>query len=124
MGWFSWITGGTETANKVVDGVVDGFDMVFFTPEEKSIASQKILDWKLAYAKASSGQNIARRVIAIGVSGLWALLIVIAVIAKAFEQDAFCDFIFNMMKENVNTPFSIVLGFYFLAHVARGFSKN
>lgn len=124
MGWFGWITGGTETANKVVDGVVDGVDAMFFTNEEKSVANQKILDWKLKYAQASSGQNIARRVIAIGVFGLWALLIAIAVVAKALDAKEFCTFIFEMMEANVNTPFSIVLGFYFLAHVARGFSKN
>jgi hypothetical protein len=124
MAWYSWITGGSETAGKVVDGVISGVDAMFYTDEEKSIANQKILDWKLKYAQASSGQNIARRLIAVMVSSLWAIMLIVEVVAKALGFDAFSEFVFNVLKENLNTPFSVIIGFYFLAHITRGLGKG
>lgn len=119
MSFFSFLTGGSKTAEKVIDGVSSGIDMVFFTDEEKSIASKKVLDWKLEYAKATAGQSIARRVIAFIVSGLWAFLIIISVVAGLIsgKDSESVKFLFEIMKDIVNPPFMIILGFYFLAHV-------
>ena len=47
MGWFSFLTGKSETAEKVVDGAISGIDAMFFTEEEKANANLKILEWKL-----------------------------------------------------------------------------
>lgn len=119
MGFFSFLTGGSKTAEKVIDGVSSGIDMAFFTDEEKSIASRAVLDWKLEYAKATAGQSISRRVIAFIVSGLWAFLIIISVVAGLIngKDSESVKFLFEIMKDIVNPPFMIILGFYFLAHV-------
>ena len=37
---WSWLFGNSESSNKVVDGVVSGIDSMFFTDQEKSVASQ------------------------------------------------------------------------------------
>lgn len=120
MGWLDWITGGGKAAEKVIDGVYDGLDAAIYTDEEKSRASQKVLDWKLEWLKATSPSRVARRIIALIVTGTWALLIAAAVTAKACGADAFSDFIFKTMQENVNTPFAVILGFYFAAHLPIG----
>ena len=80
MSFFSFLTGGSKTAEKVVDGVSSGIDAMFFTDEEKSRASQQILDWKLEYAKSTAGQSIARRVIAFAVTGMWCFVILLTVV--------------------------------------------
>ena len=125
MAWYSWLTGGSDTAEKVVDGAVSGLDMLFYTDEEKSIASMKILDWKLAYANATKGQSISRRIIATIVSLLWALLIIAAAIAGYFAtgEGSYSNYLLGLLKE-VSNPFMIIIGFYFLAHVVGNMGKK
>ena len=119
MSILGWMTGGSKTAEKVVDGVSSGLDMMFYTDEEKSIASQKVLDWKLDYAKASANQSISRRVITCVISALWALIIVVAVVygLLAGKDAEGTKYLLQILKDVVNPPFMIVVGFYFLAHV-------
>lgn len=123
MGWFSWLTGGGETVEKVVDGVSSGLDMMFYTDEEKSIAAQKVLDFKIEYAKHTQNQSIARRVIAFIVSGLWGVLNLFAV-TLYFISEPSSQFVFKVINENINTPFMIIVGFYFAAHVVGKLGKS
>jgi len=116
MGWFSWLTGESKTAEKVVDGVSSGLDMMFYTDEEKAIAAHKVLDFKIEYAKHTQNQSVARRVIAFIVSGIWGLLNIVAV-ALYFISEPASDFIFKVINQNINTPFMIIVGFYFAAHI-------
>lgn len=122
MGLLSWLTGGGKTASKVIDAASSGIDMAFFTDEEKSIANQKVLDFKLEWLKSTSGQNLARRFIAFGVVALWILAIVVACIAKLFS-DAYSQFLFDVLKEIISMPFTVIIGFYFAAHIVRGLKK-
>ena len=119
MGILSWITGESKSAEKAVDGVVDGLDAMFFTDEERSIASQKVLDFKLKWAQATSGQNLARRYISLAITLLWVVLVLLVVALKLLGLDS-ADDIFNILKEIVNNPFMLVVGFYFAAHIVRG----
>jgi hypothetical protein len=124
VGLLSRIFGSSGTAAKVVDSAISGIDAVVFTKEEKAAANQKILDWYITYLKATQPQNLARRLIAVIVVMLWALMIFSAVIAEGFGLSAFSEFTFKVIAENVNTPFSIIIGFYFAAHAIRAMQKN
>jgi hypothetical protein len=119
MGWFSFLTGQSSTAEKVVDGAINGLDAMFFTAEEKSVASQKILDWKLKYASASQGMSISRRVITFTISGAWLLLVLLTVAVGLLQggDHPSVTFLMKIMIDVVMQPFSIIVGFYFLAHV-------
>ena len=57
MGLLSFLTGKSETAEKVVDGAISGIDAAFYTKEEKAQAHQKVLDWK---PKLSSLETILK----------------------------------------------------------------
>ncbi len=119
MGMFSWLTGSSKTAEKVVDGISSGMDMMFFTKEEKSQANQKILDWKLEYARATAAMSISRRVITCSVTALWVILVILLVLfgLGAGPDSVAVKWLFRVMTEVVMQPFSIIVGFYFLAHV-------
>ena len=119
MGWFSFLTGKSETAEKVVDGTINGLDAMFFTDEEKSQANQKILDWKLAYATATQGQSLSRRMIAFAVTAAWLATVFLLIgMGLAFgEESAAVEWLFRVLTEVINQPFMIIIGFYFLAHV-------
>lgn len=122
---FSWLTGNSKSADKAMSAV----DALIFTDEEKSnvdtATREKVLDFKIRYAEATQGQSVARRVIAFSVTAMWVLLSLTIVIAAFFDngEDSFADFVTEFMVENINTPFSIVLGFYFLAHVVGKIGK-
>jgi hypothetical protein len=112
-----------STVEKVADGVYNGLDKAFFTDEEKSDASQKVLDWKLKWMEATAPQNVARRFIAIVVTLLWALNVLIMLAARALGCMGYAEYALKVMVDVVGTPFSIIVGFYFLAHITKGFGR-
>ena len=119
MGWLSFLTGKSETAEKVVDGAISGIDAMFYTEEEKAAANLKILDWKLEYAKATQGMSISRRIITFAVSFVWVVLVLLLIaMGLTFGGDSgSVQFMYKVMTDVVMQPFSIIVGFYFLAHV-------
>jgi hypothetical protein len=119
MGWLSFLTGKSETAEKVVDGAISGIDAMFFTKEEKSQANFKILGWKLEYAKATQGMSISRRIITFAVVFVWVVLVLLLVGIGLWHggDNSAVKFLFMVMTDVVMQPFSIIVGFYFLAHV-------
>lgn len=119
MGFLASLFGNSEVVETAAKGLYNGIDQAFFTDEEKSTANQKVLDWTLKYMAATNPQNVARRFIALVVVGLWAALVVAGVIAQTLGSQEIAAFIFDTLKNNVNTPFGIIIGFYFLAHVVR-----
>jgi len=123
MGFIANLFGGGSTTNKIVDGVMSGADALFYTDEEKAVANQKILDFKLEWMKATQGQNIARRLIAIGVTLAWLLAGVVVLTAKALGYDEFSKFAFEYLTSVITTPFMIIIGFYFAAHALKGIRK-
>ena len=106
------IFGGGDTTKAVLSGI----DKAWFTDQEKS-------DYLLKYLAATQPQNMARRLIAFIVVFLWALLVLIAVIAQPFMPE-WSDKIFYILEDVVNMPFSIIIGFYFAAHLARSWKKD
>ena len=116
---FSWLFGNAKSVEKAVDAVISTGDALFFTEEEKSVASQKILDWKIEYARVTQGQSISRRIIAAGVTAMWMLTGVIALIAAAWDQTAYANYVMKFLVDVVMQPFSIIVGFYFLAHLVK-----
>jgi cation transport ATPase len=123
MGILSRIFAKPEDASKVIDGAVAGFDKMFFTKEEKAEANQKLSEWYLKYLAATESQNIARRFIAMVVVLLWALMTVFGVAVRWFNNEM-SDFVFKILTEVVMTPFSIVVGFYFLTHAVRSYTSS
>ena len=96
--------------------VLAGIDKAWFTSEEKS-------ECFLKYLAATQPQNLARRLIAMIVALLWAFLVLLAVAVYKLDV-AFSDFVFLTLKENVNTPFSVIMGFYFVTHLARAWQDG
>ena len=119
----SWL-GSNEAVEKGIDLVGAGLDMSIYTAEEKSIAGQKILDWKLNWIKATGAQSVARRVIAFVVVGLWAYLVMLGVhlhVILGRKEEA--KFVFDVLTEIVTNPFLMVMGFFYAAHLIRAGGK-
>jgi len=119
MSWLSWLFGGGKAASKIVDGVLAAADKLVYTEEERAEMRAKAREWFLKYLQATQPQNAARRLIAITVSALWALLVVAALIAQVLGAQDIADYALRLMRDVVQTPFGLILGFYFAAHVVR-----
>lgn len=129
MGIFASIFGSAKNTETIVNGAVSGIDKMFYTKEEKAENAGRAAEWFLKYLEATNPQNLARRLIAMVIVGLWALLILIGIAAKGIEtyffvvpiegQVLFSTFIFNVLTDIVMYPFLTVIGFYFAAHVLR-----
>lgn len=100
---------------KVIDAAIAGIDKSKWTDEERS-------DFFLTWITASAPQNLARRIIAFLVTGMWVIACVVILIQLALEMDVSEEMAF--MQDTVNPPFMIIIGFYFLAHVIRANKKG
>jgi len=118
-----WLFGNSKAAEKAVDGIYDGLDAMVFTDEERSVANQKVLDFKIEYAKHTQNQSVSRRIITVAVAAMWAGVCIATLAAKALGLDAYADYAFKFLSEVIMQPFGIIVGFYFLAHVVKGVAK-
>ena len=120
---------GTEKAlTGIVDSVTNGLDKLVYTDEEKaedakvdrSEARKMVVRWM----EATQGQNLARRLIALLVTGMWALyysgammigLVAIWTVPETSEKLIEMTTILHSAGDDMSGPFMLVLGFYFAA---------
>lgn len=112
---FSWLSG--QDTQKNIDHAAKGIDAVFFTKEEKAEMQKSIIQIKV---KAAAKQSMARRAIATITVAVWAFLIIAAVLMNSFGADNKASFCLEVLKNTVNQPHSIIVGFYFLKEVVGG----
>lgn len=119
---------GTEAAiNSAVVAVKDGLDALVYTDEEKagdaakdrSEARSMLVGWM----EATQGQNLARRLISLAITGVWLLQYVVAQIAGSiavFWQDAAGPLqalaaLQLQSADNMSPAVMLILAFYFAA---------
>lgn len=117
---------GTEKAlNAVVEGVSSGLDKLVFTDEEKAEAAAKertearamVVQWM----QATQGQNLARRLIALSITGIWLSQYVFGQmlsLVNVFLDKAEIYRASDLMRDganDMNTAVMLILGFYFAA---------
>ena len=126
MGVLSWVMGGGETADKVIDAVVRTGDAMVFTEEEKSVANQKILDWVLQYMNATNAQNVARRMIALLVVVSWMFVLFLACVSGYFDRapESYAVWLFQILRDIVSDPYNIIIAFYFLTGSIRAWKAG
>lgn len=119
---------GTEKAiTSVVDGVSKGLDALVYTDEEKAIAAaqersearQMLVGWMAA----TQGQNLARRLIALSITGVWLLQYVIAQVTYSIsifvtgaeeKLQTLSEFL-RQGASDMNSAVMLILAFYFAA---------
>ena len=119
---------GTDAAAKsLVDNVSSGLDKLVYTNQEKADDQAKaiteartmIVEW----LKATSGQNLSRRIIALSITFMWfcgktvSLLLPIAVIWINIDPDKsrLTLEIINESTSDIGSAMMLILGFYFAA---------
>lgn len=85
------IEAGTDIAKKATDGIISGIDKAWFTDEEKSDASVKILELNIDLIKStmneSSVRSITRRLIAIIILSDFVIMLTGSAIIWRFDSE-------------------------------------
>lgn len=123
MGLLSRVFGNDKDREKLIDGAIGGIDKIFYTKQEKAAHRIKAADWWLRYLEASQPQNLARRLIAMIIVGVWAFLIVVTGLVWYFNKE-WAEFLLLLLGDLVAQPFMLIIGFYFLKHAVSAFVKG
>jgi len=119
---------GTEKAlGSIVEGVSKGLDALVYTDEEKAgdaakertEARQMVVSWM----KSTQGQNLARRLIALSITGVWLSMYLLAVLfnmvavfsEQSAEQFVAVSTIAQDSANDMNGAVMLILAFYFAA---------
>ena len=120
------VFGSDKAVSSMISNVSNGIDALVYTDEEKaSDAKQErsegrkmIVEWM----KSTQGQNLARRLIALSVTGIWLLQYVIAIVMNVIavwvdnpEQWKESAKIINESAQSMNAAMMLILAFYFAA---------
>lgn len=132
---------GTEKAlSSVVDGVTSGLDALVYTDEEKandaaadrSEARKMVVGWMAA----TQGQNLARRLIALSITGVWLGMYLLGVVCSMVALFIDSEGAFTAVRvtqvgvlakqsaNDMNSAIMLILSFYFAAPYASGIVKK
>jgi hypothetical protein len=90
FGFIGKMFGSSAAGEKIIDGVTDGIDKLWYTDEEKAgDAAQAKREGMAVYMKwleSTSGSRIARRLLAVGAFSIWGVEHVTAVIMRVMSN--------------------------------------
>lgn len=124
MSLWGKIFGSESALNKTIDGVYNGLDAVVFTDEERAEMRLKIVDHVGDYMQKTSGQNLARRLIALLLIAQYLLFLNVAVGLGLFGYHEQAKFIWEVITESLAMPVNLIVGFYFFTQTVRGLKEN
>ena len=117
---------GTEKAlTGIVDGVTNGLDALVYTDEEKAAAAaddrSEARKMVVGWMAATQGQNLARRLIALSITGVWLSMYLVSVLcamAAVFTNGDGINEVGIIAKSaatDMNPAVMLILAFYFAA---------
>jgi len=137
MGLLSALFPSAKAAGDVVKSATDLIDKAFYTDQEKADDARKMkeeaVNQYLKWLEATSGQNRARRAIALTITALWALtwlLSFITALATPWLSQAYhlqmtaTTEALQAAGSDIGTPFMMVLAFYFSSRMLDVFKKD
>ena len=133
MGFLSALFPGADAAGTVVEKGLGIIDKAFYTEQEKAqdarLAKKAMVDEYLRWLEATSGQNRARRALAMLVAGLWSftwlvsLLLDVAapwVSSEVSNELRQSSEVLKGAASDMNVMFGMVMTFYFAMRPANG----
>ena len=135
MSFWGKLFGTDEAIKSTIGAVKDGIDALVYTEEEKAVDASKersearsmLVEWM----QATQGQNLARRLISLAITGVWLLQYIVAQIASSIaifwgSQAAELNQLAKIQLESANDmspAVMLILAFYFAAPHMGDFAK-
>jgi len=120
MAWWNILSNGekvVDTATDLVKSGASGIDMLFFTDEERAMASAKIMEQVIELHKANADQNSirsrVRRMLAVIVLAEYLLLLNISVGLGLCDKMALSQFVFKVANDALGSTVLAIVIFYF-----------
>lgn len=119
-----WLFGGTKSADKTIDSISSGLDKLVYTAEEKADASREGVKLWIEYQKATQPQNLARRLIALIIVAIWAIVVLSAAIlgvVSAFdspEAGKAAEYLLDLLFKAIMPSVVVIVSFYFYKRIA------
>ena len=131
MSFWGRLFGTDEALSGVVTSVTKGLDALVYTDEEKAVAAAKdrseARSMLVGWMEATQGQNLARRLISLAITGVWLFQYVIAQVASSIavfwhESAGQLNALAALQlqsADNMSPAVMLILAFYFAApHMA------
>lgn len=99
-----WLFG--KGANELIETVDNAADKFVFTDQEKT-------ELFIEYQKATLPQNLARRILAFMVVGVYLFLIISAALLYKIDLE-YAKFLLKLSNDTLLAPVTVIIGFYFL----------
>lgn len=131
MSFWGKIFGSEKALNEIVESVTEGLDALVYTDEEKASAAShersEARKMVVTWMESTQGQNLARRLISISITGVWLTMYLISVACSMISVFANSDGILTYEKimqvggiaqnaaSNMNPAVMLILAFYFAA---------
>lgn len=118
--------GSEKALAKTIDSVTNGLDALVYTEEEKAqdgaAARSEARGMVVKWMEATQGQNLARRIIALGITAVWLVQYIIAQIYDSVAVWVAEPEIWHVAAEvmragarDMSSPVMLILAFYFAA---------
>ncbi|MBV2138571.1 MAG: hypothetical protein KUF79_17325 [Candidatus Thiodiazotropha sp. (ex Ctena orbiculata)] len=124
MGLWGSLFAAPEILSKGTDAVIKAGDALVFTEEERSRANLKVLEWTLKYHEASKGSNLARRLLAIMVVGVFLFLILAVAFLYVVGADLMAAKLFGLVSNTLDWPVTTIIAFYFTSGMVKEVVAN
>lgn len=135
MSFWGKVFGTDEAIKSTIGAVKDGLDALVYTEEEKAVDGAKerseARSMLVGWMEATQGQNLARRLISLAITGVWLFQYLISVIAssvalfwldKAKELNTLSKIQIDAANE-MSPAVMLILAFYFAAPHMGDFAK-
>lgn len=135
MSFWGKLFGTDEAVRETIGAVKDGIDALVYTEEEKAVDASKerseARSMLVGWMEATQGQNLARRLISLAITGVWLMQYLVAQVAssiaifwttKAVQLNELATL--QLKSANDMSPaVMLILAFYFAAPHMGDFAK-
>lgn len=114
---FGWLFGGSKAAENTIDGIKKGVDALVFTDQEKATMNQDAFKLWIEYQKATQPQNLARRLIALVVVFIWAIIVLSAAVVGIIGLSEQAQYLMDLLFKTVMPSVVVIISFYFYKRI-------
>lgn len=135
MSFWGKLFGTDEAIKSTIGAVKDGIDALVYTEEEKAVDAAKerseARSMLVGWMEATQGQNLARRLISLAITGVWLLQYLVSQLAssiaifwydKAVQLNALAKLQLDSAND-MSPAVMLILAFYFAAPHMGDFAK-
>lgn len=135
MGFLGKLFGTDEAIKSTIGAVKDGIDALVYTEEEKAVDAAKerseARSMLVGWMEATQGQNLARRLISLAITGVWLMQYIVAQFASSIaifwtDKSKELNELSNLQLKSANDmspAVMLILAFYFAAPHMGDFAK-